>query len=745
LSTVRKKKKKKKKKRKKEKQKRSREHIEYFVLIYLLFKSLFPNSNIVFVDIRNFIVVVVVCICRIGRERIVTIVVIIVFIIIINVVFLVTSFMFLVVLRVLSTHRFRRQKMNLHRLLLVSFSLLLFTFSSVNGICFPTCVDCVNPQVMNSTCNACAVGYWDSHCVRACDLRCDPAFGCDKVTGNCLGCPAGKVGNLCEGLCPANCLNNTCTMGATNTTMVCSKGCDKGTYGTDCSKYCNYGCADGTCDRVTGDCACRPEYYGAKCTGRCPSGCALGQGQSANSSTCAVVSDSTELTCLFGCKPRYSGAKDCRLFCPSNCADAPAGNTSSVCDSNAACQFGCKADYYSLPRCNLSCPYSCLASNSTNVSKCDSETGICLFGCKLGSFGARCDSCPYGCIDCDDDGKCLTCEEGKGGARCQVGCNNCIVDAARDLTCDENGCTQCAPGRYGATCESPCENCVDDLCSRDGVCVKGCIEGYSNATGKCDTQCSSGCLASTPRIWRGACDENGTCLNGCRTYLSGAQCDSYCDTDCIGCSQSGCIECGRNAYGPLCKEWCGACVRGCDRNGWCNGDCGTGRYGASCNYSVPDCRLAVRNATPETAQCIECASGFGPNCLPCPKHCAPAPPEALETKPQMCDASGCLHGCLPYWGGARCDMVDTSPDTSAILAGVLPPLIIVCAFCLILISCGLAAKTKRTGLEASTKTASSNVDTNDTANSTPMAPVFVKQQKPVEQQAAFNSKDQTPV
>jgi hypothetical protein len=70
--------------------------------------------------------------------------------------------------------------------------LVVVLVASASGICFPTCADCVNPELANSTCNRCFPGHWDTHCTRPCDLRCDQAIGCDKQTGNCLGCRAGE-------------------------------------------------------------------------------------------------------------------------------------------------------------------------------------------------------------------------------------------------------------------------------------------------------------------------------------------------------------------------------------------------------------------------------------------------------------------------------------------------------------------------------------------------------------------------
>lgn len=614
------------------------------------------------------------------------------------------------------------------------------------AICFPTCIDCVNPQAMNSTCNTCQSGYWDQHCVRACDLRCDTARGCDKVSGNCIACPPGKAGGLCDLDCPSTCLNATCTLSTTSNKTVCSLGCKPGFWGEDCSNRCNY-CIDDSCDRATGACVCRREFYGPTCASRCPSGCAL----VANSTSplCSLSND-TVLTCTHGCKPGFSGSDpECRVSCPTACADAPPGTpaaAAAVCNgtstSNTTCLYGCRANFFSAPRCTSYCPYGCAESNSSNVSECHSQTGKCLLGCKSGYYGESCENrCPIGCSlgDCDTDGACLSCPARLGGKQCDLDCSGCVVDASRNLTCDEKGCSQCAPFRHGPRCSKQCPRCRDGLCDFDGTCTHGCVDGYYDESKNCELPCSYGCLADGNTV--GPCSANGTCTLGCKEGRTNATCSSYCGSYCVGCSQSGCESCRMGHFGHLCDRRCGGCSNGCDRNGRCIGDCRDGAFGVSCQFSLQGCRVAVRDATEVDAACIECVQGYGAYCKPCPNNCSPPTSETIEKTPQTCDASGCLHGCVSGFEGPLCDMAAT--DVGALVAGILPPLLIVTITCLV-ICCifGSSLRQKHVAAKAAEEEQGTEIKRlDDTSTSTPISTtVFVSHQEPVKQQPVFSSR-----
>lgn len=82
----------------------------------------------------------------------------------------------------------------------------------------------------------CPFGTYGNRCIK----KCNCGHGCDPRTGECLRCPAGRSGVLCEQSCPV------------------------GMWGEKCMNHC--GCAkNAECDNIDGSCQCYNGFTGEKC------------------------------------------------------------------------------------------------------------------------------------------------------------------------------------------------------------------------------------------------------------------------------------------------------------------------------------------------------------------------------------------------------------------------------------------------------------------------------------------------
>ena len=122
--------------------------------------------------------------------------------------------------------------------------------------------------------------------------------------------------------------------------------------------------------------------------------------------------------------------------------------------------------------------------------------------------------CPDNCIECQDDGECLTCDKGyyffkfiRQCRPCQTGCVECSGRSSCDVCMDgyllnsRNSCIECdlasnyvEDGQCKPIIQCP-ENCPE--CTRDGICLS-CAERFFLDTdlNSC-VQCTDNCLQCT--------------------------------------------------------------------------------------------------------------------------------------------------------------------------------------------------------------------------------------------------------
>ncbi|KAL8605903.1 hypothetical protein ACOMHN_059693 [Nucella lapillus] len=203
------------------------------------------------------------------------------------------------------------------------------------------CSQCTfNSFLLPPQCTDCPEGYYkraDNSGCNVCTSNCKSGTVCDKTTGHCPLCPAGKQGHVCD------------------------RDCDLGRYGQNCTADC------GHCRSQTYPGYCRPD------TGECVYGCLAGWQTS---------------LCNKECEDGRYGAR-CTQTCGQCKGAAVCKKTDGHCSN---CQPGWK-----LPTCNTECPsgYYGAGCNQTcgqcrNNSECRHDTGVCTGQCAGGFTGLYC-------------------------------------------------------------------------------------------------------------------------------------------------------------------------------------------------------------------------------------------------------------------------------------------------------------------------------------------------------------------
>ncbi|XP_061191813.1 multiple epidermal growth factor-like domains protein 11 [Saccostrea echinata] len=285
-------------------------------------------------------------------------------------------------------------------------------------LCEVTVTGCKNPSVYGYDCNL--------PCPENCQER-----RCYIVSGTCLGCTAGWIGEFCNNFkifaCPAGYYGLECRTPCTghcrynkacnHSTGVCDEGCADGWTGIECSKK------------------CPAETYGPDCKYSCSGHCL-------NGVPCNVTSGS----CNFGCKPGYAGEH---------------------CDK--ACSIGSYG---------LNCKEQCSNHCRHGINYCNHEDGHCETGCQDGFIGRKCNK---------------TCDEGWYGENCSLPCSrNCVKQSCHHIQgnclyrCEPGWmglkCNQgCSGGTYGKDCLRRCSShCMNSTTcnSVNGSCTEGCAPGY---------------------------------------------------------------------------------------------------------------------------------------------------------------------------------------------------------------------------------------------------------------------------
>ncbi|XP_060578559.1 multiple epidermal growth factor-like domains protein 11 [Ruditapes philippinarum] len=255
--------------------------------------------------------------------------------------------------------------------------------------CLPGCKTCTS----GTMCTSCQEGYYKADGQKDC-RNCPENCNCDNV--QCASCKDGyyDTGNLCNSLCPGNCvmcssnrecgsckdgyynghqndninfpLLNDCTYKCRDNCGRCLSYdkcslCKTGHYEPNCEKNCSIGCKSNTCDIQTGNCACFPYFAGVRCD-----------------------------KCIIG---KYGKMCDqqCPAGCKSNMCERNSGNCTDGCtvdtiigDKCDVCSTGWYGQY-----CNISCSFGCKSQ------QCEKSNGECSNGCIDNFVGEQCNQCMH--------------------------------------------------------------------------------------------------------------------------------------------------------------------------------------------------------------------------------------------------------------------------------------------------------------------------------------------------------------
>ncbi|VUZ45681.1 unnamed protein product [Hymenolepis diminuta] len=372
------------------------------------------------------------------------------------------------------------------------------------------------------------------------------------------------------------------------------------------------------CDKLTGQCPCRPGVVGRKCN-QCDV-----YHYHFSSSGCTACN----------CHPEGSTGLQCDSL-TSQCPCRP-GIEGRKCDI-------CGSGYWNFPYCQR-------CECNGKADECDQVTGACI-DCRDNTGGARCENCAQGFYGDPFRGvPCRPCECPGGGVDHSEGCT---VHPVAGMQCHcQMGytgprCSECAPNYYGNPTEygGSCKHCdcsgnlpPEGGCDQVTGACQVCL--YNTEGEKCDR-----CIAG---FWGNASQQ--TC-QPCSCYQLGTVGgeSAVCDRE------TGACNCLPNVLGPRCFE----CApqhfnltsgKGCEA---CNCD-PTGSLHLHCH--------------PFTGQCICRPDRSGRKCDQCQRTFYGDPRTLDGCKRCDCDRAGsssdtcdpitgqCI--CRPGIAGRRCDRCD---------------------------------------------------------------------------------------
>ncbi|TMS16035.1 Laminin subunit beta-1, partial [Larimichthys crocea] len=408
-----------------------------------------------------------------------------------------------------------------------------------------------------------------------------------------------KVGGQC--LCKPNVMGRRCDQ------------CAPGTYGFGGTNGCTAcdchpeGSLSHQCDPVRGQCQCKQGATGRQC-----SDCQPGQWGFPSCSPCQC-NGHADL-----CDPHTGECRDCRdyttgHFC-ERCVDGFFGNP--VLGSGEHCR-------------PCPCP-SNPGSNHFNGLSCqeDHTSNQIICNCKEGYAGSRCDKCAPGYYGNPEQpgGQCLPCEcHGNIDAQDPESCDPRTGECLKCLHhTDGPSCAECQHGYYGNALAKNCRRCT---CVTAGTIHSACSDGQCH----CDRQ-------------TGAC--------ACRENVTGHNCDQCAPNHWNYGQDGGCEPCGCNlehAMGTHCNMFTGQC------------HCHHGFGGKQCteceqfHWGDPRVRCQECNCHPlgsEMAQCdrmtgaCECREGAaGRRCDECARGFTGDFPKCVQ-----------CHPCFQLWDDAVCQI-----------------------------------------------------------------------------------------
>ncbi|XP_062837768.1 laminin subunit beta-4 isoform X2 [Anolis carolinensis] len=403
------------------------------------------------------------------------------------------------------------------------------------------------------------------------------------------------------------------------------------------------GSVDTNCEKLGGQCQCKPNVIG-RCCDKCsagshsfgPQGCLLCDCHPQGS--VSALCDQVTGQCL--CRPEVDGQQCSRClagyFGFPHCRPCPCNGFAELCDSQTGACLDCRDfttgdscercidGYYGNPLKREPCrPCMCPdppTSRRYFAHSCyqDHWTMQLVCNCFEGYSGNQCDDCLGGFYgNPKAAGQCLPCS-----------CNNnideddpfsCNKDTGECLKCLHNthgpNCQYCKPGYFGSALLKNCKRCDCNLLgihpaecvSGEGLCMcdqsTGACPCLPHVVGsKCD-QCAPGYWNMTQGIGCHSCDcnpkhsQNSLCdqVTGqcsCKLGYTGRHCD-VCDENSFGDPQIHCISCKCNKEGTLKPE--------CDKEtGTCY--CRVGVTGQFCDQ----CARGYDQDFPSCARCHIC-------------------------------------------------------------------------------------------------------------------------------------------
>uniref|UniRef100_A0A8D3C1E3 Laminin, beta 2-like n=1 Tax=Scophthalmus maximus TaxID=52904 RepID=A0A8D3C1E3_SCOMX len=407
-----------------------------------------------------------------------------------------------------------------------------------------------------------------------------------------------RVGGQCR--CKPNVMGQHCDQCAPGTYGFGVNGC------TACDCH-SEGSLSHQCDPVTGQCQCRQGATGRRC-----SDCQPGQWGFPSCSPCQCNAHADL------CDPSTGECRDCRDYTAGQlcerCEDGFFGNP--VLGSGEHCR-PCPCP--GVPGSGHFNGHSCQADHSSNQIICN---------CRQGYTGPRCDQCAPGYYGNPEQpgGHCLPCEC-SGNIDTQDP-ESCDPRTGQCLKClyhtDGPSCCHCQHGYYGNALAQDCRRCT---CVTAGTVQSACSDGQCH----CDRQ-------------------TGACL--CKENVAGHNCDQCAPNHWNYGQDGGCEPCHCNpqhSLGPHCNMFTGQC------------HCRPGFGGKQCteceqfHWGDPQVQCQECNCHPlgsEMAQCdratgtCECREGVaGKQCDECARGFTGVFPECVR-----------CHSCFQLWDDALCQM-----------------------------------------------------------------------------------------
>nr|CDS33438.1 laminin subunit beta 1 [Hymenolepis microstoma] len=372
------------------------------------------------------------------------------------------------------------------------------------------------------------------------------------------------------------------------------------------------------CDKLNGQCPCRPGVVGRKCD-QCDV-----YHYHFSSSGCTACN----------CHPKGSTGLQCDPI-TSQCPCRP-GIEGRKCDI-------CGSGYWNFPYCQR-------CECNGKADECDQVTGGCI-DCRDNTGGARCENCAQGFYGDPFRGvPCRPCECPGGGVDHSEGCT---VHPVAGMQCHcQMGyagprCSECAPNyygnptEYGGSCQ-PCD-CSGNLppeggCDQVTGACQVCL--YNTEGEKCD-RCIIG-------FWGNASQQ--TCQPcGCYQLGTAGGDSAVCDRE------TGACNCLPNVLGPRCFE----CApqhfnltsgKGCEP---CNCD-PTGSIHLNCHPSTGQCTCRPDRSGRKCDQCQRTFYGDPRT----PDGCKRCDCDRAGSLSDTCDPITGQCVCRPGIAGRRCDRCD---------------------------------------------------------------------------------------